>query len=241
VPRVLAFRKTNNKSLISCNAIDMQSSLKSHISMRKSYFCSKLKTFAPMSFALKPIPTDSEISAPRTSVRWFCLQTQPKHEHLAAAHLRKMDNVEVFLPRIRFQRATRQAHTWVTEALFPGYLFARFNWDDRLRQVQAARGVRNIVHFGDFWPALPATTIAQLRELVGATELHTIAHEFSPGDPVLLTQGGMRGLRGLISRVLPGQKRVEVLMEILGRQTSIELEIDSLVREGCERAGLFRR
>jgi len=51
---------------------------------------------------------------------WFCLRAQPKSEHIAAAHLKRMEGVKVFLPRVRFQRATRQGRVWVTEALFPG-------------------------------------------------------------------------------------------------------------------------
>jgi len=174
------------------------------------------------------------------SVGWFCLRTHPKHEHLAAAHLRKMDQVEVFLPRIRFKRSTRQALVWVTEALFPGYLFAKFDWDTSLRQVQYARGVRDIVHFGGNWPVIAESTIEELRKTVGRTELHIISQEFSPGDAVHFTDESLRGLRAIVSRVMPGQKRVEVLMELLGRHTEIELTTDLLIKEGDERAELFR-
>jgi transcriptional antiterminator RfaH len=193
-----------------------------------------------MSSALESSLRNRKIFAENKSAGWFCLQTQPKHEHLAAAHLRKMDRVEVFLPRIRFKRAIKQAHVWVTEALFPGYLFVRFDWDDQLRQVQSGPGVRHIVHFGDDWPVISETTIDELRKIIGATGLHTIAPEFSPGDAVQFSDRNLGGLNGIVSRVMPGQKRVEVLMEILGRETGIELAIDSLIKEGCERAALFR-
>ncbi|HXO97259.1 MAG TPA: transcription termination/antitermination NusG family protein, partial [Chthoniobacterales bacterium] len=56
---------------------------------------------------------------------WYCLRAQPKREHIAAAHLRILQGVTVFCPRIRFQRATQRGLVWVTEAMFPGYLFAR--------------------------------------------------------------------------------------------------------------------
>ena len=238
----MALPTTKNKSLINRHAIDIYSSRGSRISLPK---CSLVRLFDSnnvhtMPLALESIPTGRQATTQPKSVGWFCLRTQPKHEHLAAAHLRKMDRIEVFLPRIRFKRPTRQALAWVTEALFPGYLFARFDWSNRLRQVQSARGIRNIVHFGEHWPVIPAATIDELRDLVGTTELQTINSEFSPGDAVLLTHDSLRGLRVLISRVLPGQKRVEVLMEILGRQTGVELPVDSLVKEGCQRAGLFR-
>lgn len=77
---------------------------------------------------------------------------------------------------------------------------------------------------------------------------------------VEITGGAMRGLRAIVTRVLParsprrattglaaGQKlglvprgeRITVLMEFLGRQTMIELPRHFLVKEGDERAGIF--
>jgi transcriptional antiterminator RfaH len=189
--------------------------------------------------ALECASTDRGVVTENKSAGWFCLQTHPKHEHFAASHLRKTDRVEVFLPRIRFKRATRQAFVWVTEALFPGYLFARFDWDLHLRQVQYARGIRTIVHFGENWPVISNHTITELRETVGTTGLHTISHEIAPGDAVHFSDGSLRGLRAIVSRVIPGRKRVEVLMEFLGRQTGIELTAGSLIKEGDARAETF--
>ena len=42
-------------------------------------------------------------------LRWFCLRVAPKQEHVAIAHLRKVYQVQVFCPRLRFQKATRTA------------------------------------------------------------------------------------------------------------------------------------
>ena len=171
---------------------------------------------------------------------WFCLKSQPKHEHIAAAHLRQNSTFEVFLPRVRFKRATRQGTVWVTEALFPGYLFARFDWQSSLRLVQHSRGVRGVVHFGERWPAIPETIIRELQQAIGADELHTIPENFTPGDEVEITDGAMRGLRAIVSRVMPGRDRIAVLMEFLGRQTMIELPRHFLVKEGNARAGILR-
>ena len=35
-------------------------------------------------------------------LRWFCLRVAPKQEHVAIAHLRKVYQVQVFCPRLRF-------------------------------------------------------------------------------------------------------------------------------------------
>jgi len=172
-------------------------------------------------------------------VLWFCLKSQPKHEHIAAVHLRQNSEVGVFLPRIRFKRATRQGTVWVTEALFPGYLFARFDWQASLRLVQHSRGVRGVVHFGERWPAIPEEIISELQQTIGATGLRTIPESFAPGDEVEITEGAMRGLRAVVTRVLPGRERIAVLMEFLGRQTTIELPRHFLIKEGDERTAVF--
>jgi transcriptional antiterminator RfaH len=170
---------------------------------------------------------------------WFCLRSQPKHEHIAAAHLRKMEGVEVFLPRVRFKRTTRQGLVWATEALFPNYLFARFDWQNSLRQVQAARGVSGVVHFGERWPVIAEAVIADLQRAVGTTELHTISAELRPGDTVQIADGAMRGLSAVVTRVMPSRERVAVLMDFLGRQTTIEVPANVVIKEGNARAAVF--
>jgi len=171
---------------------------------------------------------------------WFCLRSRPKHEHIAAAHLKKMEGVEVFLPRVRFQRSTRQGLSWVTEALFPNYLFARFDWQKSLRQVQAARGVGGVVHFGERWPVIAEAVIADLQQMVGDTELHTISATLTPGDAVEIAEGSMRGLHAVVTRVMPSRERVAVLMEFLGRQTTIEVPLRAIIKEGDVRATVFQ-
>jgi transcriptional antiterminator RfaH len=165
------------------------------------------------------------------SAAWFCVRTLPKHEHIAAAQLRQQSSdVEVFLPRIRYQRATRRGPAWVTEALFLNYVFARFDLASRLRQVQAARGVRGVVHFGTRWPTIPHGAIAELKAAMGADEVKTLSQEFQPGDEVEIAGGAFFGLRAVVTRVMPGRQRVAVLLDFLGRQTTVELDRDQLAR-----------
>ena len=166
---------------------------------------------------------------------WFCVRTQPKHEHIAAAHLRKEPDLEVYLPRIRFKRATRRGPVWFTEALFPNYLFARFELAACLRQVCHARGVRGVVHFGERWPVVPEATIEELRATVGADHLHVIHEELRTGETVQIAGGVFHGLRAVITRVMPSRERVAVLLEFLGQQTTVEVPREALVRDGDER------
>lgn len=161
--------------------------------------------------------------------RWYCVQAQPKHEHIAAAHLRQHLGLQVFLPKIRFRRLTRKGAVWVTEALFVNYFFARFDLSTSLRRVKHARGVDDVVHFGNQWPDLPESVIHELRATVGDDELRIVSETFNPGDPVIIANGALHGLEALVAKVIPGKHRVAVLLDFLGRQTNVELPEEQLV------------
>lgn len=162
---------------------------------------------------------------------WFCLRTQPKHEHIAAGHLRSLPELEVFLPRIRFRRQTRRGAAWFTEALFPSYLFARFAWEAALRRVLAAPGVSSVIHFGNRWPTVPGEVMAELQTLFGEAQLHEIPETPEVGEAVQVAGGALHGLQAIVTRVFPARQRVAVLLEFLGRQTAVELPLDQVVRE----------
>ncbi len=168
---------------------------------------------------------------------WFAVQAQPKHEHIAGAHLRQ-ERIEVFMPRIRFKRISVRGPVWVTEALFPGYLFARFNWYDSLRLVAGAHGVSKVVNFGRRAPLIPDSVIDELRQTMGHEDLRVIPECLEPGEIVEISGGAMHGLTAVVSKVLPARKRVLVLLEFLGRQTSMEIDLAAVVPEESARARL---
>ena len=175
-----------------------------------------------------------------TEPQWYCLKAQTKREHIAADHVRQVEGVEVFLPRIRFQRKTARGLAWFTEALFPGYLFARFNFQLLFRQIQHANGVRGIVHFGERWPVVPPESIAELQASLGSNEVHVVDAPLVEGEEVEIAEGAFRGLKAVVARVLPAKTRVRILLEFLGRQSSVEIAASGLIREGDQRRAAFR-
>jgi len=181
----------------------------------------------------------SDSSSSDSPFAWFCLRSRPKHEHIAARHLQQTADVEVFLPRIRFRRKTRQGLVWVTEALFPNYLFARFNWQTALRLVHHTPGVGGVVHFGTRWPTIAGEVIEELRRVFGRDQLHVISTEPKVGDNVQIAGGVFHGLRAVVTQVMPARERVTVLLDFLGRQTALELPQASIIREGSERGRIL--
>ena len=172
---------------------------------------------------------------------WFCLKAVPKHEHLAAASLRKNLSLECFAPRIRFRKSTRRGPVWFTEAMFPSYLFARFVYAANHRQVQHMAGVSTIVRFGDQIAALPDATILALRHASNDEETFVIEPEVRVGDEVRIATGAFHGLEAVVTQVLPAKERVKVLLEFLGRSVEAEIPLPEIVPTILPRAAAFDR
>lgn len=169
------------------------------------------------------------------STAWFCLRSQPKHERLAATHLQQIEGIEVFNPRLRYQRRTRNGPVSVVESMFPNYLFARFDWELHLNRIHYSPGVAGIVHFGNKWPTVPDAAIEELRRLVGPDGARFVSNDLVPGERVEVCSGMFQGLEAVVMSVLPGKDRVLVLMDFLGRQSTVEIASHSIVRQTSAR------
>jgi transcriptional antiterminator RfaH len=156
---------------------------------------------------------------------WFCLKTQPRREHLAATALRRQFGVECFSPRLRFRRMTQRGPVWFVEAMFPGYLFAKFIYSIQRRAVESSHGIRGIVHFGDRLATLPENIVAALQSRVGPEELVTLDCSIKVGQSVQIIEGPFQGLEVVVTHLLPAKERIRVLFEFLGR--SVEMEVST--------------
>ena len=172
----------------------------------------------------------AEVDDQMPPLAWFCVRSRPKHEHIAAANLRLLPDTQVFSPRIRFKRSTRRGPVWFTESLFPNYLFARFDWRNCLRLVHHSAGVAAVVHFGSRWPTVPDGVIAELRAGIGQDDLRVVMETVEPGEEVQISGGTFHGLQGVVTRVMPARMRVAILLDFLGRQATVEVSLDAVVR-----------
>ena len=172
--------------------------------------------FAAMTYSL---PQLAQIE----TALWFCVRTQPKHEHVAATALRRQLEITCFSPRLRFRRATRRGAVWFVEAMFPGYLFAEFVYSRQHRQVEYSPGIQGFVRFGDQVAALDSSTIANLRQTADEEEIVIFDPEIQVGQAVRIAEGPFQGLEALVTHLLPAKERIRVLLDFLGR--SLETEV----------------
>ena len=167
----------------------------------------------------------------REEAAWYCLRTQIKREHIAAASLRELGQIEVVCPRLRYKKATRRGKVWWIEPLFPGYLLARFVLGEQERAVSYAKGVSRILRFGEHIPTVPDRFVEDLRaELVRdgeRKELITLQPVAEPGDEVELVEGPLKGMTGTVIEVRPAEERVRIFVEFLGEDQPVDVDLFS--------------
>lgn len=169
--------------------------------------------------------------------RWFCVRTQTKREHIAAKHLRQLEGIEVFCPRIKYRKATRRGKIWWLEPLFPGYLLAKFDLLEMERAVTFCQGVRGMVRFGTEIPDVPEPFVLSLIEQVEKKadedkELITVSPTVGIGDEVEIANGPFQGMTGTIQSVAPAAERVKVLLEFLGQTQPVDLDLFAILLPG---------
>ena len=173
--------------------------------------------------------TATEISRDQPVGSWFCLRAQPKREHIAATCLRQISDVEVFCPRVRFRKPTNRGLVWFVESLFPGYLFARFDYATFHRRIRQGPGVSGFVQFGDRFALLPDPLISEIKIRMGTDELVEVNQGFELGQNVQIAQGPFQGLEALVTRLISARDRVELLIEWMGRSLHAEASVADLV------------
>jgi transcriptional antiterminator RfaH len=173
------------------------------------------------------------------SAVWCCARTKPKQEHIAAANVQKGLGLEVFLPRIQFERNTRRGLMRTVEPLFPCYIFINAASKPALDEIRHTPGISTLVHFGQIVPMVSDSTISELKMSFEAEKPVLLQGQIPPGSEVRVGAGAFSDLTGIVLRSLPARKRVQILMDILGRPTVVEIDQNCVLRERTSLAALI--
>ena len=160
---------------------------------------------------------------------WYTVRTKPKHEHIAAASLRRLAALPVFFPRVRLEKATRRGRVRVTEPLFPCYLFVHCTVEERVNEIQHLSGVSKLVQFGGRYPRVADVIIEELQASFGQDDVIAVEGRLAPGDEVTVAAGAFTGMSALVLKSLPAKKRVQILLDILGRPTTVEVGSEAVL------------
>jgi transcription elongation factor/antiterminator RfaH len=162
-----------------------------------------------------------------TMSQWFVVRTKARREAYAEWQLARR-GVETFLPRI-CEPARAGIHA-VTAPLFPCYLLVRIDLESQYFDVVWTPGVNKFVAFGDTPSALDDTVVEYLRARADSDGIIRAFPVFRKGDRVRVKYGPFSGIEGIIESPVSGRGRVQILMELLRRQTRVELPLEFVDR-----------
>ena len=159
---------------------------------------------------------------------WFCVKSRPRQESVAARNLTTLGGVEVLMPRVRRLRKGHDGPRHVVEPLFPGYLFARYEPDESHGPVRSTRGVLHVVIQGGRAVEVQETVIAELLALGPDATLSLEDPLPDVGQRVRVIRGVFEGSEGEVLRLASPQRRVAVLMTLLGGEQAVDLSLDDV-------------
>ena len=159
---------------------------------------------------------------------WFCIKAKPRQEAVAVQNLRAIGISELVFPRLRRTRKGHEKNKLVIEPLFPGYLFARFDPAEFQATIRSTRGVLHLVSREGRPVDVAQAVIDELNALGPEAILSMLDEELKVGAKARVIRGIFTGAEGEIIRLAEPQKRIALLLSILGADQPVELPLDDV-------------
>lgn len=167
---------------------------------------------------------------------WFALQVRIRHEAGAAAHLQGM-GYEDFLPPVQDSYTLVGSHQGSGNALFPGYVFCRFDPQNRL-PILKAPGVLQVVGCSRRPIPVEETEIEALQAPVQSGIRSQPWPYVDVGDKIPVESGPLRGREGVVVE-FKGGERLILSIALLQRSVAVEIETLALLVSRIIRERIF--
>jgi transcription antitermination factor NusG len=157
--------------------------------------------------------------------QWFALRVRSNSERITITHLRER-GYEEFAPSYKSERRWSDRTKQIEQFLFPGYIFCRFDPNERL-PILTAPGVVDVVGFGRMPEPIPHAEIERVRRMAESGLLVTPYPYVEVGQAVLIERGPLSGVEGILVEV-KGKVRLVVSINLLHRSVSAEVDRHSI-------------
>jgi transcription antitermination factor NusG len=158
--------------------------------------------------------------------RWHVVCTRSRHERVIGDHLSRR-GIEAYLPVCESLRQWHDRKKRLMLPAFPGYLFARFPFAERV-QVLLVPGVTRLVMFGNRAASLPDDEVERLRTALSIRKSQPHPY-LASGARVRIVSGPLRGLCGVVQR---GQGvRMIISVDCVCRSIAVDLDESDLQLE----------
>ncbi|HEX3049555.1 MAG TPA: transcription termination/antitermination NusG family protein [Aggregatilineaceae bacterium] len=162
---------------------------------------------------------------------WHVLHSKPHKENQLNAYLRAQGH-EVFYPTLKVQPVNPRSSK--IRPYFPGYMFIHVDIDEvGISALQWVPGANRLVAFDGYPATVPDHVIKELKSRVAQIEKAggLILQGLERGDPVRITSGPFAGYEAIFDMRLSGNERVQILLDILGRQVKMKVQSGSIEKK----------
>lgn len=157
----------------------------------------------------------------RTEPPWYAIWTRSRHEQVVMQQLVEKQ-FTAFLPTIAKWSRWKDRRKRIERPLFPGYVFARFEPDERLAVLKCS-GVVSIVSFNGEPAPVPEHEIAGIRTLLESTLPYDPCPMIKTGQRVEVTHGPLKGVVGRLTRK-GTQSRLVLSVDLIGQAVSVQVD-----------------
>jgi transcription antitermination factor NusG len=162
---------------------------------------------------------------------WFVIWTESRAEKRVEARIAAL-GLSPWLPTVKERHRWSDRWREVVCPVFPGYLFARA-WSVEWHKVLRTPGVLTVVKQGERPALLANAFVAGLRDAIerngAALEPVTDAWDYRPGDEVIVQEGALAGVRGVVRERRSGRQLV-IWVSQIGRGVAFTIG-SALVKE----------
>jgi transcription antitermination factor NusG len=152
---------------------------------------------------------------------WYALQVRSRREMGVACHLRGM-GYEEFLPLYECRKHWSDRIKEVQAPLFPGYLFCRFDPQNRL-PILKTPGVIQIVGYNRQPIPVDEDEVKSVQTLVTSGIPNQPWPFLKVGEKVRVEAGPLRGLEGVLVE-FKGNRRLILSVSLLQRSVAVEMD-----------------
>ena len=145
-------------------------------------------------------------------------------------HALQEKNIEAYVPIRKTLKQWSDRKKWVEEPLIRGYVFVNIDKTDR-EKVFTVSGIVNFLRFNGKDAIIQEKEIEALKRLIElgySIEAETLQINYKPGDIVLISDGPLKGLEGIINKTEMNTK-IEVIMSSIGQVIKVILPAEILV------------
>lgn len=154
---------------------------------------------------------------------WYAVRVRSNFEITTATFLESM-GYSAFVPTVRDHQQELNRSTATSVPLFRGYVFCRFDINNRL-PVLKAPGTVHIVGFGKTFASIPEVEIEAVRKFVSSPVVTQPCPYVNVGERVIMQTGPLTGIEGILIEIKK-EHRLVVSVNILQRSIAAEVELE---------------